>query len=314
MLIFGPAAAGKTSLLKTTMEKSSFMAVENLPPTRGISRETYLFRGLLEINAWDAGGQKIYQDRYYASQAQNVFSQVDIPVYMVDATQVDDTVRPNFDRFTEALLKYNPNVKMIYVLINKIDLEEAQEEVIHEMLIRDLPSNVLKKLNFTPVSVKQGSAQTRLIEIMDKVIDEQIDSMGKATKLRAVMEEFKNLANADFILFNKRDGLVMTSTFGKFTTSSSLQFVTFQISALESNIHDIYTRVMEMRESSITPLTFNTVILESGDCFVLAKEVEEKATLMAVTKDKETESLTKIIEIINDAHPAYEKLVTALSF
>ncbi|MEX2682101.1 MAG: ADP-ribosylation factor-like protein [Candidatus Sigynarchaeota archaeon] len=314
LLIFGPANSGKTSLLKTAMENSSFISVENLPPTRGIVRETYLFRGLLEISAWDAGGQQKYQDRYYGSQEENVFSSVDLPIYMVDAVTVDDTVRPAFDKFVNKVLEKNPGLNMIYVFINKIDLPDAKEEKVHELLTKDLPADLHKKLSFTPVSVKQGSAQQRLVAICDQLIEKRIENMGKLNKLRGIIEEFKGFANgADFLLFNKRDGLMITSTLGKFSTQS-LQFITFQISALESNVHEIYARTMELRNNKVTPLSLNTIVMESSTNFVLAKEVEEKATLMAITRDKKLESVQKVVEVISDTNPIYEKLINVLEF
>jgi small GTP-binding protein len=314
LLIFGPANAGKTSLLKTAMENSSFISVENLPPTRGIARETYLFRGLLEIQAWDAGGQQKYQDRYYGSQEENVFSSTDLPIYMVDATTVDDEVRPAFDKFVSTVIDKNPELRMIYIFINKIDLPDAREEEVFELLTKDLPSDVHKKLSFTPVSVKQGSAQQKLIEICDKIINDRVENMGKLNKLRKIMEDFKaSTGGADFILFNKKDGLIITSTLGKFTTQN-LQFITFQISALESNVHEIYMKVMELRNQKVSPLSLNTVMLESSTNFVVARELEEKATLMIVTKDKKVDSLSKIMEVVNDTNPIYEELINVLEF
>jgi GTPase SAR1 family protein len=304
LLLFGPANAGKSCLLKTAMENSAYISVENLPPTRGISRETYLFRGLLEISAWDAGGQQKYQDRYFGSQEENVFASVDLPIYMLDALTADETVRPSFDKFVNKVFEKNPGLSTIYVFINKIDLPDAKEEKVFELLTKDLPAEIHKKLSFTPVSVKQGSAQQKLIEICDKIIDQRVEKMGKLNKLRGILEEFKTSANgADFVLFNKRDGLIISSTLGKFT-NQGLQFITFQISALESNVHEIFMRIMELRNQKVTPLSLNTV----------AKEVEEKATLMIVTRDKKLESITKVVESISDTNPIYEKLINVLEF
>ncbi|MFX0098268.1 MAG: ADP-ribosylation factor-like protein [Candidatus Hodarchaeota archaeon] len=311
LLLFGPPAAGKTSLLHTTMENTSFMAVENLAPTKGISRETYRFRGLMEITVWDAGGQKIYQDRYYGSQEENVFGSVDVPIYMVDATTIGEFMRDEFDKFVDAVLRNSPSTRMIYVLINKVDLENSKEERVFEILTKDLPENVHKKCTFTPVSVKDGSASARFIEIVDRAIEERAESMGKASRLRSVIEDFKKHSGADFILFNKNDGLIMTSTFGKFNTER-LEFMAFQLSSLDSNIYEIYSNVLQLRGKPVTPLDLNTVVFESRDSYVIAKEVEEKGTLMVITKDKEVQNLVKVIEVISDTSPQYEELINVL--
>jgi GTPase SAR1 family protein len=230
--MFGPSNAGSSSLRKATMENLPFAAVENIPPTRGIERETYLFRGVLEISAWDAAGQKKYQERYYGSQEENVFSAVDLPIYMLDANVVDDAVRPDFDKFVNKIIERNPQINMIYVFINKIDLPDARAAEVLELLIKNLPSQTYKKLCIMPVSVKHGSAQKKLIEICDKFIKDRVEVMEKLDKLRSILETFKNAAGgSDFILFHERDGLMMASTFGDFTTQA-LQFLTFRSSTL----------------------------------------------------------------------------------
>ena len=313
LLIMGPANVGKTSLLRATMENTSFMAIENLPPTRGVNREVYLFRGLLELSAWDAGGQKIYQNRHYGQNVDNVFGDVDLPIYMVDAVTVDGEIKVDFEKFATTVVEKNHGIKKIYVFINKIDLPDSRGSEVIELLLRDLAPNLKDKIDFASVSVKAGSAQSKLIAICDEAIDARLERMAKATKLRQVMEDFKKKASADFILFNRRDGLVITSTFGKFNTPA-LQFLTFQLCTLESNIHHVFEKVKERRGDKISPLALNTVVFESLTEFVLVKEVEDKATLMVLTKDKKSESITKVVDVISDAHPTYEQLVNVLQF
>ncbi len=83
-IIFGPAAAGKTSLMKTTCLGYSFVKVANLKPTKGISRENFIFRGLLELNVWDAGGQSRYLEKYFSdSQKPIVFGDIDIKLFPI---------------------------------------------------------------------------------------------------------------------------------------------------------------------------------------------------------------------------------------
>ncbi len=308
----GPANAGKTSLLRATMENTSFMAIENIPATRGVNREVYLFRGLLEINAWDLGGQKVYIERYY-NQQENIFGDVDLPIYMVDAVTVDDDIKANFEKFITTVLEKNHGIKKVHVFVNKIDLPDSRGNEVIELLSKGVAPEVKSKIEFTLVSVKAGSAQSKLIAICDEVIDARLERMAKATKLRQVMEDLKKKAGADFILFNRRDGLVITSTFGKFNTPA-LQFLTFQLCALESNIHHVYEKVKERRGDKISPLALNTVVFESLSEFVLVKEVEDKATLMVLTKDKKSESITRVVDVISDAYPTYEELVNILQF
>ncbi|MHA1698223.1 MAG: GTPase domain-containing protein [Promethearchaeota archaeon] len=311
-LLFGPANAGKTSLLKTTMENTAYVAIENLKPTRGISRETYIFRGLVEISVWDCGGQKTYQNRYYGSQEEKVFSDVDIALYMVDALTVESYVRDEFEKFVKHLLKYNKDLERVYVFINKIDLDYSKEEEIFELLTTNLDPDIHKKCSFWPVSVKNGSAQERLISIIDGSIESRVQKMGRASRLREIMREFKAKSRADFVLFNKKDGLVMTSTFGKF--EGSLQFLTFQLSSLDSNVYETYTKIMELSNKKVTPLSLDMLIFESINNFVILKDVENKGTLMCISQDKDGENLKTIIEVTNESSEIYEKLINTLEF
>ena len=102
----GKAGVGKTSLMKTTCQGHSFLQTIDIPPTKGISRENYLFRGLLEISLWDAGGQQKYLERYFSqTQKEVIFSDVDIPVFMVDTSE-DPKDQQLFTQFLETLFKY----------------------------------------------------------------------------------------------------------------------------------------------------------------------------------------------------------------
>jgi len=119
---------GKTSLMRTTCLGYSFVKVANLKPTKGISRENFIFRGLLDLSVWDAGGQERYLEKYFSdSQKPIVFSDVDVAIFMVDATpaSLDVKIRSLFDDFLEALTQYSPELKKIFILINKVDIENS---------------------------------------------------------------------------------------------------------------------------------------------------------------------------------------------
>ena len=65
------------------------MKVANIKPTKGISRENFIFRGIMELTVWDAGGQERYLERYFSeSQRELIFSEVTTAVFMVDSPSV----------------------------------------------------------------------------------------------------------------------------------------------------------------------------------------------------------------------------------
>ena len=300
ILLFGPAGAGKTSLMRTTCLGYNFMKVLNLKPTKGVSRENFIFRGIMELNVWDLGGQERYMERYFSeSQRELIFSEATTAVFMVDSAAVDPDVREIFDKFMKFILEYSPKIDMIYVLLNKIDLQESKEDEYYEILTKGLNGGLLEKLAFTPVSVKEGSAQHRLIEILDYEIQKNTLSMQRLGKIRYLLDELKLNTLSEYLLFNQPDGLLISSTFGKFE-AKPLKFMKFEIGTLDSNIYNIYQQIMELQNiSNLSPLSLSTIVYESESCWILVKEVSNGAVLMAVTRNKQPEVFTSVMKALN---------------
>ncbi|MFW9876634.1 MAG: ADP-ribosylation factor-like protein [Candidatus Thorarchaeota archaeon] len=300
VLLFGPAGAGKTSLMRTTCLGYNFMKVLNLKPTKGVSRENFIFRGILELSIWDLGGQERYLERYFSeSQRELIFSEVTTAVFMVDSAFVDARVRDIFDNFLKYLFEFSPEIDQAYVLLNKIDLQNSKEDEYYEILSKGLNGELLDKISFTPVSVKEGSAQHRLIEILDFEIQKSTLSLQRLGKIRHLLDELKINTLSEYLLFNQPDGLLITSTFGKFE-SKPLQFMKFEIGTLDSNIYNIYQQIMEFQNlTNLSPLKLSTVVYESEDCWILVKEVINGAVLMAVTRSKRPEVFAGVLGALN---------------
>ena len=307
ILLFGPAGAGKTSLMRTTCLGYNFMKVLNLKPTKGVSRENFIFRGIMELNVWDLGGQERYMERYFSeSQRELIFSEATTAVFMVDSASLDYEVRDNFDKFLTYLLEFSPKISMVYVLLNKIDLQESKEDEYYKILTDEVNEKLMEKVSFTPVSVKEGSAQHRLIEILDFEIQKNTLSMQRLGKIRHLLDELKVNTLSEYLLFNQPDGLLISSTFGKFE-SKPLQFMKFEIGTLDSNIYSIYQQIMELQNySNLSPLSLSSVVYESESCWVLIKEVSNGAVLMAVTRNKDQSVFSAVMSALNGE--AFENL------
>ncbi len=275
------------------------MKVLNLKPTKGVSRENFIFRGIMELNVWDLGGQERYMERYFSeSQRELIFSEAATAVFMVDSAAIDPEVRDIFDKFLKYILEFSPKIDKVYVLLNKIDLKESKEDNFYEILTKDMNNGLISKLSFTPVSVKEGSAQHRLIEILDYEIQKNTLSLQRLGKIRHLLDELKLNTLSEYLLFNQPDGLLISSTFGKFE-SKPLKFMKFEIGTLDSNIYSIYQQIMELQSvSNLSPLSLSTIVYESDNCWILVKEVSNGAVLMAVTRNKQTEVFSSVMNAL----------------
>ena len=311
VLLFGPAGAGKTSLMRTTCLGYNFMKIINLKPTKGVSRENFIFRGILELSLWDLGGQERYLERYFSeSQRELIFSEVTTAVFMVDSASVDIEVRDVFDNFLKYLFEFSPQIGKAYVLLNKVDLQESKEDEFYEVLSKGLNGKFSDRVTFTPVSVKEGSAQHRLIEILDYEIQKSTLSIQRLGKIRHLLDDLKVNTLSEYLLFNQPDGLIISSTFGKFE-SEPLQFMKFEIGTLDSNIYSIYQKIMEFQSiSTLSPLKLSTIIYESEECWILVKEVINGAVLMTITKTKQPEVFLGVLNALNGE--TFESLKTYL--
>ena len=302
ILLFGPQNAGKTSLMRTTCLGYNFMKVANIKPTKGISRENFIFRGIMELTVWDAGGQERYLERYFSdTQRELIFSEVTTAVFMVDSSVVNGKAREVFNKFLEFIFEFSPHIAKVYILLNKIDLSDSREDDVFKLLSEEIPEDLRYKLAFTPVSVKEGSAQHRLIEILDFEIQKSTLSMQRLGKIRHLLDQLKVSTLSEYLLFNQPDGLLIASTFGKFE-SKPLEFMKFEMGTLDSNLYQIYQRTIEILDiSNVSPLALSTIVYESDICFVMVKEVSDSAVLMAISKNKQAEVFTGIIGALNSS-------------
>ena len=275
------------------------MKVLNLKPTKGVSRENFIFRGIMELSIWDLGGQQLYMDRYFSEkQRELVFSEVMTAVFMVDSVADEPKLKEIFDNFMKYIFEFSPGIEIVYVLLNKIDLQESKEDDIYELLTKDLTDDLQSKVVFTPVSVKEGSAQHRLIEILDYKIQQNTMALQRLGKIRHLLDQLKLTTLSEYFLFNQPDGLLVASTLGK-PELVKFQFLRFEIGSLDSNIYQIYTEIMNLSNSAISPLELSIVMYETDNNYILVKEISSGSVLMIVTKNKSPEVFNTIIGAVN---------------
>ncbi len=237
-------------------------------------------------------------ERYFSeSQRELIFSEVTTAVFMVDSTQLEEKSKEIFDKFLKYIFEFSPDISKVYVLMNKIDLSNSVEDKVYDLLIEGINGDLKNNLAFTPVSVKEGSAQHRLIEILDFEIQRSTLSLQRLGKIRNFLDKLKINTLSEYMLFNQPDGLLIASTIGKFE-SKPLQFIKFEMSAVESNLYLIYQELTKMLNVQPSKLTLSSVVYESDDNYLLIKEVINKIVIMAITKNKKHDVFTNVMDVL----------------
>ena len=205
-------------------------------------------------------------------------------------------VKEVFDSFLDALFEYSPDTSKIYVLLNKIDLDESKEDEAYSLLEEGVDSSILEKCEFTPVSVKTGSAQHRLIEILDTCIQKSLLETQRMNDIQSRLESLKAQLNYDIILFNLPDGLVITSTFGEFEVEP-LKYMKLELGSLESNIHSVFSNILKMKEGKTAPIDLSLLVYESNSQLVLVKDFMENAVMVFFSDTKDYSSIPEVLKI-----------------
>ena len=89
------------------------------------------FLGNLVLNLWDCGGQEAFMENYFASQRDNIFSNVEVLIYVFDVESHElEKDMHYYQSCLEAILQNSPQAK-IFCLIHKMDLvQEEQRDLV----------------------------------------------------------------------------------------------------------------------------------------------------------------------------------------
>jgi hypothetical protein len=283
----------------------------NLEPTRGVKRESFMYRGILEISIWDAGGQDRYMDVYFGVKKAIIFGDVEIPIFVVDVADTTDATKVVFDKFLDAIAEHSPDVQTIYLLINKIDLPNTTPDNVYNALVANVPEPMKGKIVATPVSVREGSAQFRLLEIFGIYMQNMTVQMQKLDSIHNRLLAVREQTGCHVLLYHI-NGLLISTTVGILNTDP-LFFLNLEQGSLESNIYDIASKVMRelRRDARLTRLA--AVIHEGTDFYLILRELNDYATLVFITDGKDASIVQKILAPTPQMEQAYVKIMEAMS-
>lgn len=182
VLFMGLGASGKSSIRSIVFEGKDAEDVADYAATINYTRSTKSLIGTA-FQVFDCGGQESFINNFIGDQAEFIFSDVKILVWVVDVSNFDQvsTSKFYFDHAIEKLEKYSPGA-VVFCLCHKIDLVQAdmREELLETM----------RQFFASPMSTEITYAGTSIFDhSIFKIFGEIIRTlMAQSTKAQSVSE------------------------------------------------------------------------------------------------------------------------------
>jgi len=232
----GLKAAGKTTIIKHVLEWKEFDEIVNLAATEGIETPAYKYRGLIEINVFDCGGQTQFLENYYSeSLIGTIFGgKTRILFWVVDSSDKSslEASRAEFFKALEAVRKYSTVYPLVYVLVHKFDKHQLLKKEIEEYFKEN---KEIKGVHFYTTSCVSGTARKVIIRLLDEIVKKESESRIKS--LQRILRLYNSKINAHLsTLINSDDGLEIASDFRRTSNISDdseiiefLQYVSVKV-------------------------------------------------------------------------------------
>lgn len=139
VLLMGKHASGKTSMRSVVFANFLAHDTSRLGPTLNVEHAHVRFLNDLVLNLWDCGGQDKFYEKYFESQRDYIFRNVEMLVYVFDVKTVDEKDLQFFEESLVSLHEKSPTSQLI-VLVHKVDPrdgdENARRRVFEECKVR----------------------------------------------------------------------------------------------------------------------------------------------------------------------------------
>jgi GTPase SAR1 family protein len=302
VLMLGLRAAGKTTIIKHTLEGKEYKELVNIPATEGIETPSYHYRGLIEVNVFDCGGQTQFLDNYYTdSMIGTIFGgKTRILFWIVDSSTPSLLAesRKEFIKAFNAVREYSAIYPLVYVLVHKYDE--------HEVLKKDVESyfnelDEIKGVHFYTSSVVSGTARKIVGRLLDEIVKKEAE--GRINSLKNLLKKYNTRVNANLsTLINSDDGLEIASDFrNKFDDELEvLEFLQYLSVKVMSDSLDKASEIFNRFKTHnfISNSEYNMVAFRLREEYMLFFKLHEKVSFLTIVPVNEA-TIDKCVREIN---------------
>jgi predicted regulator of Ras-like GTPase activity (Roadblock/LC7/MglB family) len=191
----GLGASGKSSIRSVAFEGKSPEDVKDYKATINYTRSMKtIIRSPFEI--FDCGGQESFISVFVGEQAELIFTNVSVLVWVVDLSDFDQvsTSRFYFNNATSKLAKYSPNA-IIYCLFHKMDLvlPDTRPRIIETLIDFFTPPDQIT-IHYRGTSIFDKSIYSAVAEIVQALIIQSSEAKNISEVLQKFMESTEELS------------------------------------------------------------------------------------------------------------------------
>lgn len=316
ILIYGLKNAGKTCLIQNVLGGTLWEDLINLQPTEFIDTKEYIYRGLLKINVFDAGGQDQFLKQYYEDKWRtNVFGNCIAFFYVVDSSNIKQlqNAKKEFYKALSQIQECSENkCQQITLVISKTDVAERSPKKIRNFILEhpDYSKDIKDRLNAIAVSIPKGTARRNFGKALNKLISDKTKS--KQLKLNKLCEAFNKKFNSIYsLILNKQDGLEIASGIDtKLMTSKlkdELEYTSLKALTHSEKEANIFKLLMENELVSSNTMGFRLYETQSTEKsekkeIILLEDLSKETGFFAIfdSQDFNYDKIRSAIDILRD--------------
>lgn len=208
ILLMGKGGVGKTSMRSIIFANCAPRDTFVLGYTNEVAEIRMRFMGNMMLNLYDYGGQNEFIKQYLDSKREQIFSCVEILVFVIEAERSKHNSNNEdltyFEDCIKALSEFSKQAK-VFVLVNKMDLvADHRKQIVFEKRIKELKdrSNDFD-VKCYPTSIWEVSLYKAWTDIVSTLIMD-IDALKKG------LANFASACNADEVILFEKSTFLLT--------------------------------------------------------------------------------------------------------
>lgn len=232
ILLMGKAGVGKTSMRSIIFANCAPRDTFVLGWTHEVNESRLRLMGNLMVNLFDCGGQKFFMDNYLNSKREEIFSNVEIFVFVIEAEKLIQTGEKNNEDLTyfeeynkinfsciKALEELSKDAK-VFVLVHKMDLiADHRKAAVFEKRKKEVQDRARKfPLTCFPTSIWEVSLYKAWTSIVSTLIMDM-------DTLKSALSNFAEACNAEEVILFEKSTFLLTCHYSNKTMSDDQRYL-----------------------------------------------------------------------------------------